>query len=133
MQDGSFSPATIAAALGEDTMGYRRFQTDLSGRIALVTGANSGMGKETARELARMGAEVVLGCRSTQLGEAAAHEIVQTTGSTRVTVMQVDLSSPASVHTFARLVHQQFPKLAVGHQRARPPSPDHAAAAGTRG
>jgi retinol dehydrogenase-12 len=113
MQDGSFSPATIAAALGEDTMGYRRFQTDLSGRIALVTGANSGMGKETARELARMGAEVVLGCRSTQLGEAAAHEIVQTTGSTRVTVMQVDLSSPASVHTFARLVHQQFPKLDV--------------------
>ena len=46
-------------------MSYRPLDVDLSGRVALVTGANSGMGKETARELARMGAEVILGCRST--------------------------------------------------------------------
>jgi NAD(P)-dependent dehydrogenase (short-subunit alcohol dehydrogenase family) len=59
------------------------------------------MGKETARELARMGAHVILGCRSQQLGQAAANEIVQTTGSARVTVMQVDPSSQASVRALA--------------------------------
>jgi NAD(P)-dependent dehydrogenase (short-subunit alcohol dehydrogenase family) len=42
---------------------YRRLDVDLSARVTLVTGANSGMGKETARELARMGAEVILGCQ----------------------------------------------------------------------
>lgn len=45
-----------------------------------MTGANSGMGKETARELARMGAAVVLGCRSLERGEAAADDIKRTTG-----------------------------------------------------
>jgi hypothetical protein len=58
-------------------MGYRPFEADLSGRVGLVTGANSGMGKETARELARMGAQVILGCRSTTRGEAARREMVQ--------------------------------------------------------
>ena len=94
-------------------MGYCPFQADLSGRIALVTGANSGMGKETARELARMGAQVVLGCRSKELGEAAADDIIQTTGNTGVTVLQVDLSAPASVRALARAVAEQFPKLDV--------------------
>jgi len=45
------------------------------GRVALVTGANSGMGKEAARELARMGAAVVIGCRSLERGETAADDI----------------------------------------------------------
>jgi NAD(P)-dependent dehydrogenase (short-subunit alcohol dehydrogenase family) len=60
-----------------------------------------------------MGAQVILGCRSHQLGEAAANEIVQTTGRTAVTVMQVDLSSPASVRALADAVAQRFPKLDV--------------------
>jgi retinol dehydrogenase-12 len=94
-------------------MGYRPFRADLSGRLALVAGANSGMGKETARELARMGAEVILACRSNQLGEAAANDIIETTGHTRVTVMQVDLSSPASVRAFTRVFHERFSKLDV--------------------
>jgi retinol dehydrogenase 12 len=94
-------------------MGYRPLQAVLSGRVALVTGANSGMGKETARELARMGAQVVLGCRSQQLGEAARDEIIETTGSTGVTVMEVDLSSPASVRAFAHAFAERFPKLDV--------------------
>jgi len=94
-------------------MGYRPFQADLSGAVALVTVANSGMGKETTRELARMGAEVILGCLSKERGEAARNEIIQTTGSTAVTVMQVDLSSLASVRALAHAVHERFPKLDV--------------------
>jgi NAD(P)-dependent dehydrogenase (short-subunit alcohol dehydrogenase family) len=68
----------------------KRLNVDLSGRAALVTGANSGMGKETARELARMGADVLLGCRSTQRGELARAEIADSTGATAVSVMELD-------------------------------------------
>jgi NAD(P)-dependent dehydrogenase (short-subunit alcohol dehydrogenase family) len=94
-------------------MGYRPFEVDLSGRVALVTGANSGMGKETARELARMGAEVILACRSKERGEAAGNEIIETTGRNSVTVMQVDLSSLASVWAFAHAFDERFAKLDV--------------------
>src|SRR5512133_2947839 len=94
-------------------MGYQRFQADLSGRVALVTGANSGMGKETARELTRMGALVLLGCRNKQRGKAAANEIIQTTGTDGAVVMQVDLSSLASVRAFVDAFHERFPKLDV--------------------
>jgi NAD(P)-dependent dehydrogenase (short-subunit alcohol dehydrogenase family) len=71
------------------------------------------MGKETARELARMGAEVILGCRSRQRGEAARQEIIESTETTAVTVMEIDLSSPASVRAFANAFDQRFPKLDV--------------------
>jgi NAD(P)-dependent dehydrogenase (short-subunit alcohol dehydrogenase family) len=71
------------------------------------------MGKETARELARMGAEVVLGCRSTERGEAARQEIIESTGATAVTVMTVDLSSLASVRGFAGAFRERSAKLDV--------------------
>ena len=92
-------------------MSLRPLDVDLSGRVALVTGANSGMGKETARELARMGAHVVLGCRSLERGEAAAEEIRRTTGRVEVSVMQVDLSSLASVDAFATRFRGHHPRL----------------------
>lgn len=94
-------------------MRYQPFDSDLSGKVALVTGANSGMGKETARELARMGAGVILGCRSIERGEAAANEITATTGNNSVAVMAVDLSSLASVQAFARAFYDRFSTLDV--------------------
>ena len=69
---------------------------DLTGLTAVVTGANSGIGLVTARELAGHGARVVLACRNTAAAEAASLEIV---GDTRVE--QLDLSSLASVRDFA--------------------------------
>jgi retinol dehydrogenase 12 len=78
-----------------------------------VTGANSGMGKETARELARLGADVVLACRNRQRGEAAREEIAGSTGATAVTVMELDLSSAASVRAFATAFGDRFEKLDV--------------------
>lgn len=86
---------------------------DMSGRVALVTGANSGMGKESARELTRMGAQVILGCRSLQRGEAARQEITDGMGTAAVTVMGVDLSSPSSVHAFVAAFGKRFSALDV--------------------
>jgi NAD(P)-dependent dehydrogenase (short-subunit alcohol dehydrogenase family) len=67
-----------------------------SGRTAIVTGANSGLGAVTARELANKGAKVILAVRNTDKGEAAAKQI---TGD--VEVRQLDLQDLSSVHQFA--------------------------------
>jgi NAD(P)-dependent dehydrogenase (short-subunit alcohol dehydrogenase family) len=69
---------------------------DQSGRTAVVTGANSGLGLVTARELARAGARVVIACRSTEKGEAAKSEM-----KGAVEVEALDLGSLESVRAFA--------------------------------
>jgi len=67
-----------------------------AGRTVIVTGANSGLGEVTARELARVGAKVILACRNTAKGDAAAAGM---TGD--VEVRPLDLQSLASVREFA--------------------------------
>ncbi|HEY5316586.1 MAG TPA: oxidoreductase [Solirubrobacteraceae bacterium] len=70
---------------------------DQTGRLAVVTGANSGLGLVTARELARAGATVIVACRNTSKGEQAAGEIRAAVPGARVEVEQLDLADLASV------------------------------------
>ena len=74
---------------------------DQSGRTAVVTGANSGLGLVTARELARRGARVIMAVRSADKGEAAAEEIRREARQANVEVRALDLSSLESVQAFA--------------------------------
>jgi NAD(P)-dependent dehydrogenase (short-subunit alcohol dehydrogenase family) len=74
---------------------------DLSGRRCLVTGANSGIGFETALALADLGADVVMLCRDAARGEAAAERVREQTGSKRVSLELCDVSSLASVRAAA--------------------------------
>ncbi|MEU7058621.1 oxidoreductase [Streptomyces sp. NPDC046197] len=74
---------------------------DQSGRIAVVTGANSGLGYVTARALARRGARVVLGCRSEARGTAAVDRIVAEVPGARAECARLDLGDLASVREFA--------------------------------
>jgi len=74
---------------------------DQSGKVAIVTGANSGLGRITALELARHGAKVVVASRSADKGEATAEEIKAETGGAKPPVLELDLGSLDSVRRFA--------------------------------
>lgn len=74
---------------------------DQDGRLAIVTGANSGLGRVTALEFARHGAQVAMACRSVDKGEAAAAEILAATGELKPLVHQLDLGSLDSIGRFA--------------------------------
>ncbi|MEQ2186759.1 hypothetical protein GOODEAATRI_031873, partial [Goodea atripinnis] len=74
----------------------------LDGKTVLVTGANSGIGKETCRDLAGRGARVVMACRDLIRAERAAEEIRQSTGNGNVVIRHLDLASVYSVSQFAK-------------------------------
>ncbi|MEU1401857.1 oxidoreductase [Streptomyces sp. NPDC005728] len=85
---------------------------DQSGRTAVVTGANSGLGYVTARELARKGARVVLACRSEARGDDAGDRLVTEVPGAEVEVERLDLGDLASVRDFAaRLPYERIDLL----------------------
>ncbi|XP_042726062.1 retinol dehydrogenase 12-like [Lagopus leucura] len=73
----------------------------LDGKVAVITGANTGIGKETARELARRGARVIVACRDIAKAEAAAREIRADTNNQEVIVKKLDLADTKSIREFA--------------------------------
>jgi NAD(P)-dependent dehydrogenase (short-subunit alcohol dehydrogenase family) len=80
---------------------------DQSGRIAVITGANSGLGLVTARELARKGARTVLACRNQAKGREARRAIETRAPTARVEVAELDLASLDSVRAFAERLRSE--------------------------
>ncbi|GFG37272.1 hypothetical protein Cfor_10964 [Coptotermes formosanus] len=95
------------------TTGICRSKKRMDGKTVIVTGANTGIGKETARDLARRGAKVILACRNLEEGNKARVDIVQSTGNTLVEVQHLDLSSLDSVRKFASNIINTEPRLDV--------------------
>jgi retinol dehydrogenase-14 len=85
----------------------------MSERISIVTGANSGIGKVTARELARRGDTVVMICRSSQRGEQARQELITATGNERIDLIQADFASLDHVRRAATTFKQRYQRLDV--------------------
>jgi FlaA1/EpsC-like NDP-sugar epimerase len=75
---------------------------DLTGKVIIVTGANSGIGYEAAKEFARKGAQTILACRSLDKAQAALNEIQAELPGAKVEMMPLDLASLESVRQFAR-------------------------------
>jgi NAD(P)-dependent dehydrogenase (short-subunit alcohol dehydrogenase family) len=86
---------------------------NLSNVSAIVTGSSGGLGAETARALAERGARVTLTARDAAKGEAAAEEIRQSTGNSKIDVMALELMSLDSVRAFAKEFAARHKKLNV--------------------
>ncbi len=84
---------------------------DLTGKVAVVTGANSGLGYETALALAQKGAQVVVASRDTNKGQEGVSKIQAQHPKGSVSFMQLDLANLAAVHTFAAQFARQFQTL----------------------
>eukprot|EP00904_Undaria_pinnatifida_P001762 jgi/Undpi1/11587/HiC_scaffold_30.g13882.m1 len=75
---------------------------DLTGKKAIITGGNTGLGKETAVKLAQLGADVTIACRNPEKAFAAAEEIKAKAPGAKVAAMPLDLASLTSVDSFAK-------------------------------
>ncbi|XP_043931117.1 retinol dehydrogenase 12-like isoform X3 [Protopterus annectens] len=93
--------------------GVCRSKARLDGKTVIITGANTGIGKETARDLAARGARVIFACRDTKRGEDAAAEVRNSTGNGNIIVKKLDLASLASVRQFAKEICETEPHLDI--------------------
>ena len=86
---------------------------DQTGRVAVVTGANSGLGLESARELARKGATVVMAARDATRAEAARDDVLSTVPGADLEVVPLDLASLASVRDAAASIVAAHPRIDI--------------------
>lgn len=87
--------------------------SEMKGKVCIVTGSNSGIGKETALALANMGATVVMVVRNPERGEKALAEIIHKTGNQSTILMICDLASIDSIRHFAKEFTNKYDRLNV--------------------
>ncbi|XP_045024832.1 retinol dehydrogenase 14 isoform X3 [Daphnia magna] len=83
------------------TLGVCTSTKKLTGKTVIITGANTGIGKETAIDLAKRGARVILACRDPKKAAIAKDDIIRESGNKNVVIRQLDLASLKSVRKFA--------------------------------
>jgi NAD(P)-dependent dehydrogenase (short-subunit alcohol dehydrogenase family) len=88
-------------------------QYDLKDKVIVITGANSGIGKAASIQLAKLGATVVMACRSEERGRQALDEVRHAAESSKVAVMQVDMSSQKSIRQFVSDFNERYEQLDV--------------------
>ncbi|XP_051500419.1 retinol dehydrogenase 12 [Myxocyprinus asiaticus] len=93
--------------------GVCRSKARLDGKIVLITGANTGIGKETAVDIAKRGARLILACRDMGRANKAAEEIRERSGNGNVVVKKLDLASLQSVRALAKDVHETEERLDI--------------------
>ncbi|MDD2195831.1 MAG: oxidoreductase [Bacteroidales bacterium] len=86
---------------------------DLTDRIVVITGGNSGLGFETAKVIAKKGANLVLACRSESRGEAARIKILEETPEAKVVIIPIDLMDLSSIKSFAENFKQNYTQLHI--------------------
>ncbi|KAM9861071.1 retinol dehydrogenase 13 [Aulostomus maculatus] len=112
---------TVAVVAGAGMLALRRWlaggvcrsKVRLDGKTVLITGANTGIGKETALDMAQRGARVILACRDMTRARLAADEIRQQSGNGNVVVKKLDLASLQSVRDLAKDVRENEERLDI--------------------
>ncbi|TXT55883.1 MAG: hypothetical protein BAJATHORv1_30266 [Candidatus Thorarchaeota archaeon] len=89
------------------------FSADMTGKVCLVTGSNSGIGKATTKGLASMDAKLIMVVRDRQKGEAARSEIIEETGNSDIDILVADLSEMDEVRELAKQVRGKYERLDV--------------------
>uniref|UniRef100_A0A1B0BJB4 Retinol dehydrogenase 14 n=1 Tax=Glossina palpalis gambiensis TaxID=67801 RepID=A0A1B0BJB4_9MUSC len=85
----------------------------MEGKTVIITGANSGIGKETARDLAKRGAKIIMACRNLETANAVRDEIIKESGNDNVVVRKLDLGSQKSIREFAAEILRNEQKIDV--------------------
>lgn len=85
----------------------------LDGKTVIITGANTGIGKETAIDLSKRGARIIMACRDPERGQAAVKEVIESSGNEEVVYMKLDLADSKSIREFAEAVNKDEPKLNI--------------------
>ena len=93
--------------------GVCRSQAKLDRKTVIITGANTGIGLETAMDLAKRNARVILACRSVERGETAAVEVRKRSGNDNVVFVQLDLASLDSVKHCADKILGEEPRIDI--------------------
>ncbi|CAI5695627.1 retinol dehydrogenase 12 [Oreochromis niloticus] len=104
-----FAPQIRKYAAG----GVCKSTTRLDGKTVLITGANTGIGKETALDLAMRGARVIMACRDVEKGEEAAASIRASYPEARVEVRELDLADTCSIRAFAQKFLREVNQLHI--------------------
>ncbi|CAG9793337.1 unnamed protein product [Diatraea saccharalis] len=95
------------------TCGMYKGDVKMCNKVVIVTGANTGIGFETAKDLAKRNARVILACRDTDKGIRAKNAIVEATGNKNVVFKRLDLASFKSVRDFAEEILKTYPVIHV--------------------
>ena len=85
----------------------------MKNKVVIITGANRGIGKEAAKEIAKIGAKVYMACRSLDSANEAKEKIIKGTGNHNVLVKHLDLASADSIINFAKQFKKEESKLDV--------------------
>jgi NAD(P)-dependent dehydrogenase (short-subunit alcohol dehydrogenase family) len=93
--------------------GQFKKDTKINEKVVIITGANSGIGKETAIDLAKRGGKIYIACRDIKRGEDALNEIKDKSKSDKVHFLQLDLASLDSVREFSRKFHELESQLHI--------------------
>jgi NAD(P)-dependent dehydrogenase (short-subunit alcohol dehydrogenase family) len=91
----------------------KNMAVDMKGKVCMVTGANSGIGKIVSMELAKMGAQVVMVCRNPESGEQARSEITRNSGNSNIELMLADFRSMKSIRNMASEFKTRHDRLHV--------------------
>lgn len=86
---------------------------DLTGKVIIVTGGNSGLGFESVKAFAEKGAEVILACRNVEKGELAKSEIVKSDPTSKIRVLELDLMNLSSIREFTSSFKSTYDQLDV--------------------
>lgn len=79
---------------------FKKDNVRIDGKVVVITGANTGIGKETALDLAKRGATIYLACRDMKKAEEARLEVIEKTGNHNIYTKKLDLTSFDSIRAF---------------------------------